>query len=74
MLLVSEAYFFDEPASHRMERKDNGDGRRPAWPGRGTCISRPTCRLLDSGFYRRVRVDVPEGIGGGVTNALLRVI
>ncbi len=74
MLLVSEAYFFDEPASHRMEQKDNGYGRRPAWPRRDTCFSRPTCRSLHSGFSRRVRVDVPEGVGGGVTNTLLRVI
>jgi hypothetical protein len=39
MLLVSEAYFFDEPASHRMEQRESSNGRRPAWEpfSRGGC-------------------------------------
>jgi hypothetical protein len=31
MLLVSEAYFFDEPASHRKEQKASDYFRRRVW-------------------------------------------
>jgi hypothetical protein len=74
MLLASEAYFFDEPASHRVEQEGNDYGRRPVWPRRDTYICRPTRGSFHSGFYRRVRVDVLEGVGGGDTKTLMRVI
>jgi hypothetical protein len=61
MLLVSEAYFFDEPASHRKEQQASGYGRRPAWePFRmGDC---------DQGVVEKftivLRVPTPETISG----------
>jgi hypothetical protein len=31
MLVASEAHFFDQPAPHYKEQRDNGYGRRRAW-------------------------------------------
>ena len=61
MLAVSEAYFFDEPASHRMEQKENGYGPRPAWEPfrRGDCDQGVTGKLTIA-----LRVLTPEAISG----------
>jgi len=52
MLLASEAYFFDEPAPHRMEQKDNDHRRCPAWEPfrRGGCDQGVMDTLFPTGY------------------------